>query len=107
MDPDHKPKNVGSPPGGYERNPDKFNADLVAHEALEAMVDIMRTSTYEATRLAAAEKVRNQIIGTPISRTIVDRQPIEQNVIDPRRMTPEQRDVMRDVVKLAKSEGEG
>lgn len=71
-----KPKNEGGPPGGYERNPDKLSNDPedMAQEALMAMVTIMRTSPYEATKLAAAEKVLNRIKGTPVAQVIVDDQ---------------------------------
>lgn len=100
-------KQPGRPGSGdllRENHSSKFKPDDVAQEALETMVGIMRTSEYEATRLAAAEKVLNRIEGTPIARTIVDRQPIEQHVLDPRRMTPEEQESLRSVLKKVRKE---
>ena len=49
----------------------KFNAEREAQEMLEIMLTIAKDITqHPSTRLLAAEKTRNQIIGTPISRQI-------------------------------------
>lgn len=78
--------------------------EALAQEALETMVAVMRDSEYDATRLAAAEKVRNQIMGTPIQRTIVDHQPIERRTVDPRRLSPEARDALREILDAEAAE---
>jgi hypothetical protein len=72
-----------------------------AQEALDVMVNIMREAEHDAIRLAAAEKVRNQIMGTPIQRTIVDKQPIKRDVIDPSDLTFEERDALRSTLEKA------
>lgn len=65
-------KGAGAGPEGLERArlaPRKDHGAL-AEEALDKMVEIMRGSEYEALQLAAAAKVRAEIVGTPINRTV-------------------------------------
>lgn len=107
------PKGKGQPPGNndgfkaYRALPleDKRNymleREAQAQEALDVMVTVMRGSEHEALRLAAAEKVRNQIMGTPIQRTIVDKQTIHRDVIDPADLTLEERDALRSTLEKA------
>lgn len=85
------------------RSPEEREA--LADEALETMVKVMRDSDYEGVRLAAAEKVRNQVLGTPVQRTIIDNQPIEtRDTIDPRLLSAEQRRFLRQLAEIAASD---
>jgi hypothetical protein len=50
--------------------------EALAQEGLEVMAEMMRTAESEYVRGVFAEKVRNQIVGTPVGRVITDRQAI-------------------------------
>lgn len=66
---DHQPSERRGP-----RTPEELLA--LADEALDKMVNTMRNSKSDYVQATIAERVRNQIVGTPVQRIIADRQPI-------------------------------
>lgn len=90
---------------GIEEVERPLTADELAEEAMKTMVTIMRTCDYPATKLAAAEKVYNQLRGTPVQRQIVQHQQAEiPDRIDARRLTPEQREALKQILLVAASD---
>jgi hypothetical protein len=82
------------------------DAQAAAERALAVMAEIMESSPYEQTRLNAAVALRNQVIGTPVARTILGGDPnnplqIETTrVIDATLLTVEQRETLREVLAI-------
>lgn len=96
---------VAAPEDGIEEVERPLTADELAEEAMKTMVTIMRTCDYPATKLAAAEKVYNQLRGTPVQRQIVQHQQAEiPDRIDARRLTPEQREALKQILLVAASD---
>lgn len=85
------------------------NKAELAEEALGHMVTIMRESAYEANRLNAAAKVRAEIVGNPMQRSLTA-QTTPEHLVDQAQidaLTPEQKDALRDIANALLERREG
>lgn len=62
---------------------------------------------HSGVRLNAAAKLHEIYEGRPIQRVITDEQPIERDVIDPRDLSPEAREALREAIAVAKDKSIG